>query len=280
MLKPTPVMKTLSFVISLFLWRPLLFAQSSPVLMGAPAAGCAYASSCTRDEWALFNNVAGLADVKNTTAAFTYNAVPSFKLFNRMAAAVAVPVRFGVAGVGVYRLGNDLYNEQLLTAGFSNTFGLASLGIRVNYVQYNAAGFGTKGAFSLSFGGIATLTPALSVGAHIINLNQPVLSKADGERLPTVVCAGIGLKVAPQTRITTEVEKDLDYPLLWKTGLEYRFQKKVFFRTGFAFHPNAGFFGFGFKPKTLSIDYAFQYTGSRGAHHEATVAYVFNRKQK
>jgi len=248
--------------------------------MGAPAAGCAYASSCTRDEWALFNNVAGLADVKNTTAAFTYNAVPSFKLFNRMAAAVTLPVRFGVAGFGVYRLGNNLYNEQLLTAGFSNTLGLASLGIRINYVQYSAAGFGTKGAFSLNFGGIATLTPALSLGAHIINLNQPMLSKADQERLPTIVCAGICLKVSAQTRITTEVEKDLDYPLLWKTGLEYRFQKKVFFRTGFALHPNAGFFGLGFKPKTLSIDYAFQYTGSRGAHHEATVGYGFNKKQK
>ncbi|AYB34793.1 hypothetical protein [Chryseolinea soli] len=273
-------MKTLLLAITFFLRSVLLAAQSSPVLMGAPAAGCAYASSCTRDEWALFNNGAGLADVKNTTVAFTYNAVPSFKLFNRMAAAVTLPVRFGVAGVGVYRLGNNLYNEQLLTAGFSNTLGLASLGLRINYVQYNAAGFGTKGAFSLSFGGIATLTPALSLGAHIMNVNQPVLSKTDQERLPTIVCAGICIKASTQTRITTEVEKDLDYPLLWKTGLEYQFQKKVFFRTGFALHPNAGFFGLGFRPKTLSIDYAFQYTGSRGAHHEATVSYAFNKKQK
>jgi len=248
--------------------------------MGAPAAGCAYASSCTRDEWSLFNNVGGLTDVKKATVAFTYNAVPSFKLFNRMAAAATLPVRSGVAGVGVYRLGNDLYNEQLLTAGFSNALGLASLGLRINYVQYSAAGFGTKGAFSLSFGGIATLTPALSLGAHIINLNQPVLSQTDQERLPTIVCAGICLKASEEARITTEVEKDLDYPLLWKTGIEYRFQKKVFFRTGFALHPNAGFFGLGFKPKTLSVDYAFQYTGSRGAHHEATVSYAFNKKQK
>jgi len=223
--------------------------------------------------------VGGLAGVKHTTVGFTYNAVPGFKLFNRTALSLALPVRSGVAGFGAYRLGNDLYNEQMLSAGFSNAFGLASLGIKVNYVQYNIAGFGTKGAFSVSFGGIAALTPSLSVGAHITNINQPRLSHADGERLPTLICAGLSVKATDQTRITTELEKDLDYPLLWKTGLEYRFQKKIYFRTGFALHPNAGFFGWGFKGKTFSLDYAFQYTGTRGAHHEATVGYVFNRKQ-
>lgn len=246
--------------------------------MGARANGLGYASSCIQDEWSLFNNVAGLTKVKNVTAAFTYDARPALSSFNRMASIFTMPSKLGVIGIGVYKFGDNLYNEQILTAGFANSFGIASLGIKVNYVQYRAEGFGRADALTISFGGIASLSSKLSVGAHIVNINQPNLSNQPKETLPTVLIVGLGFKPTDKLFFTSELEKDLDYDLLWKTGIEYNFNKKFTARTGFHTHPEAGFFGIGVKPKKFNLDYAFQYNLIIGASHQATVAYRFQSK--
>ena len=247
--------------------------------MGSRAAGLGYTSSCLDDEWAVFNNIAGLAKIEKVTASFTYDAQPSFKPFNRMAAVVAVPLKFTVAGAGVFRFGDQLFSEQILALGFSNTFGLAALGAKVNYIQYRAEGFGTKGVLTISFGGIAKLTDKISVGAHIINLNQPNLSKTDGEKLSTILIVGTLFKLTSQTFVTTELEKDLNYQVKWKMGVEYQPYKKFTFRTGFNVNPTSAFFGFGCRAKKLKLDYAYQHNFSLGAKHQGTVGYSINQKK-
>jgi len=254
-------------------------AQNSSSLIGARAQGLGYASSCIADEWAMLNNIGGLAKVDQTTTSFTYDAQPQFKSFNRLAALVAVPTKIGVAGVSVFRFGDDLYNEQILSAGFSNTLGLASLGVKVNYIQYNAEGFGRYDAVTVSAGGIAQLTPRLFIGAHVVNINQPKIS-GSAERIPTILIAGVAFKPSDKLFISSELEKDLDYAPTWKTGLEYQVHKKFVFRTGFNINPNAGFAGVGFKPSKFILDYAFQYSSNMGQRHQATIGYHFKKKQK
>jgi hypothetical protein len=265
-------------MLSLCLSRTL--AQSADSHAGARAQGVGFASSCLQDEWSLFNNIAGLAKVDRITTAFTYDAQPSFAPFNKTAAVFALPLKFGVAGFGVFHFGDRLYNEQILTAGFSNTFGLASLGIKINYVQYNAVGFGRKGVISVSFGGIVKLTENISLGAHIVNLNQPTITTVENEKVPTTLVIGIAFTLSDKTYLATEIAKDLDYPLTWKTGFEYQVHKKFVFRTGFNIAPHAGFFGFGFRPKKFKLDYAYQHHFTFATRHQATVAYIFNSASK
>jgi hypothetical protein len=250
------------------------FAQSSSTLIGARAAGIAYASSCLKDEWSIFNNIAGLASVENLAVAFSYDAQPSFKPFNRFAAVFALPTKLGTIGAGLFQFGDKLYNEQILTFGFSNSFGLASLGLKVHYTQYKASGFGSKGVFSVSFGGIAKLTDEISVGAHIININQSKISTIYEEQISTVLVIGIGLKLAAQTFITTELEKDLHYPVKWKTGFEYYPFKKFGFRTGFNLNPSIAFVGFEFRSAKFKLDYAYQHNFTVGSRHTASVGYT------
>jgi hypothetical protein len=246
--------------------------------MGARVQGLGFASAALTDEWCVFNNIGGLAKVNQITTACTYEARPGIAAFNTMAAVAALPFSFGVTGVGIFRFGDDLYNEQLVTAGFSNTFGLASLGIRVNYIQYHAEGFGNKGVLSVGFGGIATLSPVFAIGAYITNINQPTLSE-DDERLPTILTAGIAFTPSDKLLITAELEKDLEYTPVWKAGLEYAFYKKFSFRTGFNLEPNAAFIGLGFKPEKFRLDYAFMQNSEQGARHQATVAYRLKAKR-
>jgi len=261
-------------------WQYSLLAQSSSTLMGGRAAGMAYSSSALTDEWSAFNNVAGLAKVTSIVAAFTYDVQPSFKPFNKAAATFSFPVKIGVAGLGLFHFGDDLYNEQLVTLGYSNTFGLASLGVKVNYIQYNIQGFGRKAVLTASFGGIAELTKRLVLGAHVININQPKLSELDQERIPTVLIVGVLVKASDDATLTAEIEKDLDHKPAVKAGVEYRILKKFFIRTGIRIQPNTGYFGFGFKPTRYSIDYAFQYNQGIGSRHQASVSYKLNNKTK
>lgn len=248
--------------------------------MGAKANAMGNATSCVADEWSLFGNTGGLSKVEKPVGSFSYHAIPSFKSFNRISAVFAIPLKFGVAGAGIFRLGDDLYNEHVASLAFGNTFGLASLGLKINYIQYHAEGFGSKGVVSLGFGGIARLTPHLHVGTYITNLNQPVISSIDGERLPTRITAGLSILPGEKITVASEIEKDLEHSVLWKTGLEYRVNKKFSARTGFNANPDAAFGGFGFKASKFILDYAFQYQEFTGASHQATVTYLFKGSKK
>lgn len=253
-------------------------AQSSSVILGARSNSLGYASSCLEDEWAIFNNIAGLSKVKHARIACTYDTQPSFKPFNRTALVMALPTKIGVAGVGIFRFGDKLYNEQILTAGFSNTFGIASLGIKVNYIQYNAQGFGRKAAITMSFGGIARLTEKISLGAHIININQPRISSHEREQLPTILITGIAFKISNKTLLSTEIEKNLEYPATWKVGIEYQAHKKFVGRTGFNIGPTAAFLGFGFVSRKFKLDYAYQHSFTIDSRHQASIGYTLKTR--
>lgn len=247
--------------------------------MGARALGLAGATAVLKDEWALMNNVGGLAGVKELSAAFAFEARPSLPGSPRLAATLSAPTKWGTAGLGMFRFGDQLYSEQVLSAGFSNQFGIASLGLKVNYIQYRAEGYGTKTGVSLNFGGIAQLTPQVAIGAYIVNLNQPKISTVDGEKIPTRLIAGVSFKPADPVLLVAEVEKDITYRATWKGALEYKFHNKLFARTGFNLSPNAAFFGLGFAGWRIKFDYALQYSTALRFAHQASASYRLQKKQ-
>lgn len=245
--------------------------------MGARAEGMGYASACLADAWSIHNNIAGLAKTKSATAGFSYHAIPSAPFFNRVGAVLAAPVKAGAAGIGIFRFGDALYNEHIFSLGSAHTFGLASLGATVNYLQYRASGLDTYRALTVSFGGIATLTPHLSFGAYIQNINQPVINPMTEERAPTKLHAGMSFAPSSRLIIAAEIEKDLEYQPTIKSGLEYKPHKKIAFRTGLNLHPQSGFFGFGIQNLKLQADYALQLNYALGLAHHATVTYRLKR---
>lgn len=225
----------------------LASAQSVSTQIGARGNGIGYATATLFDTWGLFNNPAGTAKLEHTTTGFTYDLHPTPVGANRTAAVIALPISIGVISAGAYRFGDDLYNEHVISASFGSKFGLASLGAQVNYIQYHAEGFGNKGVVSINLGGIAELTPQLSIGAYIVNLNQPKINEE--EKLPTRLVAGIGFKPIEKLFIAAELEKDLDVEPIWKMGVEYAFHKKFSARTGFNLKPNTGFLDWGLRLK-------------------------------
>ncbi|MBI1768965.1 MAG: hypothetical protein HYR67_11380 [Bacteroidetes bacterium] len=255
-------------------------AQSTSTLMGARAMGMGFTSSAIADEWSLFNNVGGLGKINQASANFAYEIRPALTGANRMAASILTPIKIGTLGLGVFRFGDDVYSEQLVSAGFGSSIGNTSLGAKVNYIQYRAESFGTNTATSFDFGGITQITTQIAVGAYIANLTQSKLIGTDGERLPTKLVAGLGFRPSEKILIATEIEKDLDYQTTWRSGLEYAIYKKVFFRTGFNMNPNAAYFGLGAQKRNLKIDYALKFNQLTGTAHQASAIYLFSSKQK
>lgn len=246
--------------------------------MGARSAGMGYASSSLADEWSLLNNPGGIGKIKQANAAFAYELRPLFKGANRMAAVANIPFKWATISAGAFRFGDDLYSEQIISTGIGNQFGIASLGVKLNVVQYRSELYGTYHAFSLDFGGITQITDKLLVSAYVTNLNQAKINSETDEYLPTRLTAGVSYQPDEHIFITTELSKELEYEATWRTGLEYGFNKKIFFRTGFNLNPNAAFFGLGAHKKRVRIDYAICYNQFTGVAHQASASYWFASK--
>lgn len=252
-------------------------AQNSILPLGARANALGNSSVCLRDVWSVFNNPGDLGRVESLQSAATYDYMAGFPTFNRMAIAFTMPLKSGGVGAGFYRFGDDLYSEQMFSAGYGNTIGNTSLGIRTNIIQYRVQEFGNKNLVSLSFGGITTLTPWLTLGGYIHNINQPEIS--EGERLETIMTSGAIITISEKTRVLTEVEKKINYPVTLRTGFEYNIHAQLVLRTGFNVKPNAGFFGIGVKKKKLHFDYAYTWITSFASRHQCTLQYNLRTKK-
>jgi len=235
-----------------------------------------FSSSTLADEWSLFNNIGGLGKIDRACANFTYEVKPSLIGANRLASSILIPAKLVAIGIGVFRFGDDIYNENLVSFGLGNTIGNTSLGAKANYIQYRAEGFGTNTAMSFDLGGITQLTPQISVGAYIVNLTQAKFADTDNQRLPTKLVAGLGFKPSDKIFLATDIEKDLDYQATWHSGLEYAVYKKIFFRTGFSMNPNSAYFGLGGHKKNLKVDYALAFNQWTGAAHQASAVFLFS----
>lgn len=247
--------------------------QNGQYTLGARAGAVANTSLTFSDEWSVFNNIGALAGVEHSSVFFTYQNRYNISAFNTFGGGYVRPMLNGVAAVGVFRFGDDLFSEQKINVGFSNKFGLVSLGANINYLQVSIEGLGTKGIIMIDFGGKATISDRLVFGAHISNVNQGELSSLTGEKIPTIMRAGLSYRPIDGLMLNAEIEKNLNFDALVKIGLEYKLIEKVTIRTGIVTEPFESAFGLGFHPGKINVDYALRNNTDLGDIHEVSVAY-------
>jgi hypothetical protein len=252
------------------------YAQSVSTTMGARWLALGQAASTGSDIWAAQNNPAGMVGVTNASGAFTYE-VAALPGADRLATALVVPAAYGHWGMSVFRFGDAVYSEQLISASFANKLGIASLGGRINYVQYTAEGIGRSHHLTVDFGGVAELSKTVAIGALVTNLTRTRKSGATDERLPSRLITGVRFTLSERFRWVGEVEKDIDYKPVWRSGFEYNYAQKVFFRAGYQLPLRTVSFGLGLHKSRLGIDYGFQWQRSLGPAHQGTLIYKFRK---
>ncbi|MBL6445248.1 hypothetical protein JMN32_02940 [Fulvivirga sp. 29W222] len=250
-------------------------AQNGQSQIGARGAAMGYAVVATSDSWSSFNNPAGLYTCKNINGLFAFENKYGIAGFNSIAAGIVSPMLMGGVGISVFRFGDDLYNEQTAAISYGNRFGLAGIGIRVNYLQYHIEGYGNKGIFTVNFGGIAELSKKLYFGALIRNINQAKLSDFENEHIPTILNAGLSFHPSDKIYLNAEIEKDVDLDAVMRIGLEYSFLKKLLARIGIKTKSFNSYFGLGLVLPRLKIDYALTVNPNIGYNHQAALTYNF-----
>ena len=253
------------------------YAQDGTFHFGARHAGMAGASITLGDEYSLFNNVGGLGRVQNHALFAGYQNRYTISEFQVIGGGGIFHHHLGNMGVGYYKFGDAIFSQQKLHLAIGNKLQMVSLGLGVDWVQYDITSVGTQQVLAIQFGGIAEITPQFFFGAHIFNLNQATLISETGEQLPTVMKGGLSYRPTDELMLNAEIEKDLDFDEVFKAGIEYRIVEKVFVRTGISTRPFIGAFGLGFHPKQLKFDYAFKNDTALGNIHEFSLAYIFKQ---
>lgn len=267
-------------ILALLLWSALsVQAQSASPRLGARSAGIGNASFTLHDESTLFNNIGGSGWVETPALLFCYEVAADLPGANRTGAGITLPSSIGTWNAGAFRFGDDVYNEQLLFAGFSHRLGSTSLGARVNFVQYKTDGFDTRSTVTLDVGGLTRLTPDWYVGAGIFNVTQASIT--EDEVLPVTLVAALGWHSEEGPILTAEVEKRLGSPLRVKCGAEFGINNKIFFRSGFNLNPVLLSGGVGAKTRRITMDFSTSYSETLSFFHQASTTYrLRNPKDK
>lgn len=274
--------KNLLLIISFFIFSLTLKAQSGGNTFGARSAGMANASVTMTDEWAVFNNIGALAGIDKQYAAFGYANRFGLEGWNNIGASFVSPLSFGgVAGLGIWRFGDNLYNENRVSLGYSHKLYGVSLGIQANYFAVSIEGLGTKQMLILEFGGLVQLSEKLFMGMHIYNFNQAKLNGFQDERIPTTMRAGFSYRPVDKLMVNIETEKNIDFPATFRVGVSYElFAEKVFVRTGISTQPFVNYYGLSLKHKNFHFDYALSTHNRLGTSHQLSLSYHLKAKKQ
>lgn len=254
-------------------------AQNGVEIMpkGARSVGLGNAHATLADPWAIFYNIGGLAQVKESQVFAGYDHRLGLNELTTLAAGGVLVASSGVFGFGISSYGGHLFNQQIAGIGYSNRLGITSLGLKVSYIQTNIEGYGRNATPLMELGGVAELTPQLFFGAHIFNISRARLSRVTEEYLPTVIKAGLSYRPSEYISINLEAEKEVYLDPQFKAGIEYSVQHKLVARTGINTHPNQLFFGIGLRPKRYRIDYALSQHYQLGFTHHFSFNYLWNK---
>lgn len=252
-------------------------AQINHVEFGARSKGLGNSNSTLTDEWSIFNNPGGISGVKSGVVFFGYDRVQSIEGFDKVAAGVIQPFKFGNVGLGFFKFGDELYSEQSVSLDYGNKVGFVSLGFRANYYQMHIDQYGTAGTLSFDIGGIVELIPKVNFGAYISNFTLAKLSNPEHSELPVVMKLGFVYMPVNELKLYMDIYKDIAYKPIVRVALEYVIVEKFYLRTGINTDPFASHFGGGILLNRFKIDYAFSNNDFLGLTHQATVSFIFHK---
>jgi hypothetical protein len=255
----------------------ILLAQFRNLGIGR-ASGFANASVTLNDQWAIFNNIGGLAWIEKAYALSSFDNRFSMAGFNTVTAGMVAPSKYGlVGGLTISQFGSEQYRETNFSIGLSHKISNVSIGLRANYFQMAIEGLGTRRLFAFEFGGVMKLTETIWIGAHIYNFNQAKVADFQDERLPVVMKTGISYRPTEKLIINLETEKDINFPQTFKAGLEYRIVPSFALRTGISTKPFISSYGFSFNFYAFELLYALNTHPQLLSSHHLALVYQFRK---
>lgn len=238
-----------------FIFLSDLTAQS-PDNPGARSASLAESSVCLSDTWAFYHNPGALASVSNFSAGLSYDSRFLTRELQHQALALAVPTRVGVISAGAQLKGYEQYRRT--RAGLGYALGLGehfSAGIQVNLHQLRLGGnYGSSLAATCEAGVLATISDKWKVGAAVANIGRQRITPALSDLYASSLRMGVSYEPSKKVLITSEIAKEVIYPVSFRTGIEYKPAECFVLRAGARTAPVNLAFGIGYRKKGFCID--------------------------
>lgn len=268
-------MKTRSIFILLFASLSLAAQNIQSPVIGARGAGMGGTGVVFSDINSAFSNQAGLANLDKISALAIAERQFLKSPINNVSVAVAYPSGFGTFALTLNNYGIEGYKEQKIGLAYARKlFDQLSIAAQFDYLNTSIPIYGSRGVFTFEVGLQAKLLDELSFGFHLYSPAQVEL--LEETTLPTIYTAGLAYTPSKKAYLTLEIEKDIDYPVRFKAGLEYRFVENFFFRTGIATQPTLVSMGVGLLLENgLLLDIATSYHQVLGISPSVGIGYEF-----
>jgi hypothetical protein len=112
-------------------------------------------------------------------------------------------------------------------------------------------------------------------GAHTFNPMHVKLSDYNDERIPTILNAGFGYTFSERLLLTAEAYKNSEYPMEFRSGVEYKFGHMAYARIGITTNPARYTFGFGLEMKSFTLDFSSSVHSQLGYSPQVSLQYSF-----
>ncbi len=204
------------------------------------------------DEWQVFGNPA-MMNFEDNAASFYGIRYYGFSELTDMALSGVYNHNFGTFGVGMHTYGDDIYRESRFRLAYAREYAGIRAGLVVNYTHFSIQDYGSAGSVVFDFGMAYTIIDGLWLGARATNLTQSTVGEAE-EELPREMAVGISWSWSDRTVFTSDLVKDVRFPLSWRGGLEVRVVDQFVLRGGVTTEPLTYSAGMGYSMDRWGIN--------------------------
>jgi len=252
------------------------FSSSAQTLSGTRSMGMGGIGIFSPDANNLLSNQAGLAEIKSPTVIVATEQKFFLEGLNHSAAGIALPTRSGTFGLIVSNFGFSEFRQQ--QAGLSYARQLSKgllIGLQADYFQTRIPEYGSGGTLTFELGLMAELGKGLWIGTHISSPQQE--SVESNASLPSTLRTGLFYEISSKTSLGIELEKDVDFPMRVRFGVEYFPIDSFVLRAGFSTEPSAFHIGLGYwVNKNLRLELANRFDPELGLTPGAGVVYALD----
>lgn len=251
----------LKAIFGLLLLVPFTFFSQGWLPMGARSNSMGNSSVTLTDVWAFHHNPGAMAELEKQAIGISYENRFLLKELQSQGLVVGQPLKRGVVSFGAQTYGFKTYRTNRLGLGYSLKLSeLFSAGVQLNYQNIRLSeNYGNKNTLTAEVGVLAKITDKWSVGVAAFNLGRNKLADFQDDRFTTLMRLGTSYKVSKKVLVTAEVEKNVDFALRGKAGIEYQLLDKFYLRGGFATQPIEASFGFGYRFSVFQLDFGSAY---------------------
>ena len=249
--------------------------------IGSRQAGMAFASVALNDIWAYHNNPGMLGILKETGAGVYYENRFFLKEFQYQGLVYAQPLKRGTISFGGQYSGFNMYSTSRAGLGYALALSeKLSMGVQINYMNVRQPSYyGTKHGVSGEFGLGVRVTSKWTFAFAINNLTRSRLAEYQNERFETIFRAGTLYELSKRVIISTELEKDIAFPLRLKVGMEYHPVDPFYIRAGASVNSTSVALGFGYVIKNLRIDVGSNYVQPLGFYTAASLNFILPKSK-